>query len=83
MKIKFKQQQFQIDAVKSVVDCFRGQLNKFSNFQLDTCRTKSRKQLSRQASLKELVLKITIELTKTDVKEYKKSSIEKRTKTLG
>ena len=35
MKIKFKQQQFQIDAVKSVVDCFRGQLNEVSKFQIN------------------------------------------------
>lgn len=40
MKIKFKEQQFQIDAVKSVVDCFRGQLNRVSNFQLDRGRIK-------------------------------------------
>ncbi|MGB4569087.1 MAG: DEAD/DEAH box helicase family protein [Tepidanaerobacteraceae bacterium] len=35
MKIKFKEQQFQIDAVQSVVDCFRGQPNQVSHFQLD------------------------------------------------
>lgn len=35
MKIKFKEQQFQLDAVKSVVDCFRGQPKKTSQFQLD------------------------------------------------
>ncbi|NLZ53399.1 MAG: DEAD/DEAH box helicase family protein, partial [Thermoanaerobacteraceae bacterium] len=40
MKIKFKEQQFQIDAVKSVVDCFRGQQNHVSHFQLDTGRVK-------------------------------------------
>lgn len=40
MKIKFKEQQFQIDAVKSVVDCFRGQPNQVSHFQLDTGREK-------------------------------------------
>lgn len=40
MKIKFKEQQFQIDAVKSVVDCFRGQPNQVSHFQLDTGRVK-------------------------------------------
>jgi type III restriction enzyme len=40
MKIKFKEQQFQIDAVKSVVDCFMGQQNQVSHFQLDTGREK-------------------------------------------
>jgi type III restriction enzyme len=40
MKIKFKEQQFQIDAVQSVVDCFRGQPNEVSNFQLDRGRAK-------------------------------------------
>ncbi len=40
MKIKFKEQQFQIDAVKSVVDCFKGQTNGTSKFILDRGRTK-------------------------------------------
>ncbi|HHV17939.1 MAG TPA: DEAD/DEAH box helicase family protein [Thermoanaerobacterales bacterium] len=67
MKIKFKQQQFQIDAVKSVVDCFRGQLNKFSNFQLDTCRTKA--ETIEQTNLFEGISfkNNPIELTETDV----------------
>ncbi len=67
MKIKFKQQQFQIDAVKSVVDCFRGQLNKFSNFQLDTCRTKA--ETIEQTNLFEGIgfKNNPIELTETDV----------------
>jgi len=40
MKIKFKEQKFQIDAVKSVVDCFKGQTNGTSKFILDRGRTK-------------------------------------------
>ena len=40
MKIKFKEQQFQLDAVQAVVDCFRGQPNKSSNFILDRGRIK-------------------------------------------
>jgi len=40
MRLKFKQQKFQIDAVKSVVDCFRGQSNHVSRFQMDTGRVK-------------------------------------------
>ncbi len=35
MKIKFKHQQFQLDAVKSIVDCFAGQPNEQSRFTLD------------------------------------------------
>jgi type III restriction enzyme len=48
MKIKFKQQRFQIDAVKSVVHCFRGQPNEASNFQLDRGRQEG--QLDNQVS---------------------------------
>jgi len=40
MKIKFKEQQFQIDAVKSVVDCFNGQPRLIPHLQLDTEKTK-------------------------------------------
>ncbi|RNB53513.1 restriction endonuclease subunit R [Brevibacillus gelatini] len=35
MKIKFKHQQFQLDAIKSIVDCFAGQPNEQSLFTLD------------------------------------------------
>ena len=38
MKIKFKHQQFQLDAVKSIVDCFKGQPNEQSRFTLDKGR---------------------------------------------
>ncbi|MRG27763.1 type III restriction-modification system endonuclease [Laceyella tengchongensis] len=38
MKIKFKHQQFQLDAVKSIVDCFAGQPNEQSRFTLDKGR---------------------------------------------
>jgi len=41
MKIKFKEQRFQLDAVQSVVDCFKGQKNIFSKFILDRGREKS------------------------------------------
>ncbi|WP_352417801.1 DEAD/DEAH box helicase family protein [Proteiniborus sp.] len=40
MKIKFKEQQFQIEAVQSVVDCFKGQLNETSKYILDKGRSK-------------------------------------------
>lgn len=49
MKIKFKEQQFQLDAVKSVVDCFKGQPREFSRFTLDRGRVKN--QLRGQAYL--------------------------------
>lgn len=38
MNIKFKQQQFQLDAVKSIVDVFQGQPNEASRFTLDKGR---------------------------------------------
>ncbi|MCT2194815.1 DEAD/DEAH box helicase family protein [Paenibacillus sp. p3-SID1389] len=38
MKIKFKHQQFQLDAVKSIVDVFQGQPNESSRFTLDKGR---------------------------------------------
>jgi type III restriction enzyme len=38
MKIKFKHQQFQLDAVKSIVDTFHGQPNESSRFTLDKGR---------------------------------------------
>lgn len=41
MKIKFKEQQFQLDAVKSVVDCFKGQPRETSKFTLDRGRVKT------------------------------------------
>jgi type III restriction enzyme len=34
MKLQFKEQQFQIDAVKAVVDCFEGQPLKTNRFTL-------------------------------------------------
>ena len=40
MKIKFKEQQFQLDAVKSVVDCFKGQPREASKFIFDRGRVK-------------------------------------------
>ena len=40
MKIKFKKQRFQLDAVQSVVDCFKGQVKGFSKFTLDRGRIK-------------------------------------------
>ena len=38
MKLQFKQQQFQIDAVKAVVDCFDGQPIKTNRFTLERSR---------------------------------------------
>ncbi|MBF8984658.1 DEAD/DEAH box helicase family protein [Lutibacter sp. B2] len=35
MKLIFKEQQFQLDAIKSVVDCFSGQVNQKSKFTLE------------------------------------------------
>lgn len=41
MKIKYKEQKFQLDAVTSVVDCFKGQPREFSKFILDRGRVKN------------------------------------------
>lgn len=46
MKIKFKHQQFQLDAVKSIVDCFVGQPNEQSRFTLDKGRRVKHEQLN-------------------------------------
>ena len=45
MKIKFKHQQFQLDAVQSVVDCFCGQPNETSQFTLDRGNRRKPEQL--------------------------------------
>ena len=45
MKIKFKHQQFQLDAVKSIVDCFEGQPNELSRFTLDRGRRQKPEQM--------------------------------------
>lgn len=45
MKIKFKHQQFQLDAVKSIVDCFDGQPNELSRFTLDRGRRQKPEQM--------------------------------------
>jgi type III restriction enzyme len=46
MKIKFKHQQFQLDAVKSIVDCFAGQPNEQSRFTLDKGRRQKPEQMN-------------------------------------
>jgi len=45
MKIKFKHQQFQLDAVKSIVDCFAGQPNEQSRFTIDKGRRQKYEQI--------------------------------------
>jgi len=45
LKIKFKHQQFQLDAVKSIVDCFEGQPNELSRFTLDRGRRQKPEQM--------------------------------------
>ena len=49
MKLQFKQQQFQVDAVKAVVDCFEGQALKTNRFTLERSKELIRK--AKQASL--------------------------------
>jgi type III restriction enzyme len=45
MKIKFKHQQFQLDAVKSIVDCFEGQPHELARFTLDKGRRQKPAQM--------------------------------------
>jgi len=45
LKIKFKHQQFQLDAVKSIVDCFEGQPNELPRFTLDRGRRQKPEQM--------------------------------------
>jgi type III restriction enzyme len=45
MRIKFKHQSFQQDAVKSVVDCFEGQPNEQSKFTLDRGKRQKTEQI--------------------------------------
>lgn len=49
MKLQFKEQQFQIDAVKAVVDCFEGQPLKTNRFTLE--RSKELIKKAKQAAL--------------------------------
>ena len=46
MKLKFKEQQFQLDAVNAVVNCFKGQENQKSTFTLERMDKKVDKQIS-------------------------------------
>jgi type III restriction enzyme len=43
MKLQFKEQQFQIDAVRAVVDCFEGQPLKTNRFTLERSKEIIRK----------------------------------------
>lgn len=53
MKLKFKHQPFQLDAVKSVVDCFAGQPNEVSTFTLDRGRRQVPVQLDSDTYLRQ------------------------------
>jgi type III restriction enzyme len=54
MKLQFKEQQFQIDAVSAVVECFGGQLLKMDRFALE--RSEDLIKKARQASVGEYIL---------------------------
>jgi type III restriction enzyme len=69
MKIKFKEQKFQLDAVQSVVDCFKGQKNAYSKFTLDRGRTKSVIKGQIQFLHEEGFKNKAVELTEEDVFE--------------
>ena len=50
MKLKFKEQQFQLDAVDAVVNCFEGQGNQKSTFTLE----RMDKQVDKQIVIEEI-----------------------------
>ena len=54
MKLQFKQQQFQIDAVKAIVDCFEGQTLETKRFTLERSREIIRKAKAAKAVQSEL-----------------------------
>jgi type III restriction enzyme len=69
MKIKFKEQKFQLDAVQSVIDCFKGQKNGSSKFILDRGRTKSALKGQIQLLNDEGFKNKSIELTEEEILE--------------
>lgn len=69
MKIKFKKQKFQLDAVQSVIDCFKGQRNISSKFILDRGREKSNLIGQIQFVNSEGFKNKSIELTEEDILE--------------
>ena len=60
MKLQFKEQQFQVNAVKAVVDCFEGQALKTNTFTLEKSKELLRK--AKQASTNEMTLQLESEL---------------------
>lgn len=60
MKLQFKEQQFQVNAVKAVVDCFEGQTLKTNTFTLEKSKELLRK--AKQASTNEMTLKLESDL---------------------
>jgi len=56
VKIKFKHQQFQLDAVQSIVDCFEGQPNETSQFTLDRGIRRRPEQLRLGENLEQIEL---------------------------
>lgn len=53
MKLKFKHQQFQIDAVNSVIECFEGQPNEISRYTIDRGKHQKYEQLDLKTYSKE------------------------------
>ncbi len=60
MKLQFKEQQFQVNAVKAVVDCFEGQTLKTNTFTLEKSKELLRK--AKQASTNEMTLELESDL---------------------
>ena len=69
MKIKFKEQRFQLDAVQAVVKCFKGQINESSNFTLDRGRTKGNFKGQEDFLVEKGFRNKTIDITNNDILE--------------
>ncbi|OLS01860.1 hypothetical protein [Tissierella creatinophila] len=80
MKIKFKEQQFQIDAVNSVIECFKGQINDMSNFTIDMGKRKNnlsgQKEFIEEKGFKNNDIRLTEEIILKNIKKIQlKNSI--------
>ncbi len=72
MKLQFKEQQFQVNAVQAVIDCFEGQPLKTNTFTLE--KSKELLRRAKQASTKEMTLQLESELD--EAIGYRNSTIQ-------
>ena len=72
MKLQFKEQQFQVNAVQAVVDCFEGQTLRTNTFTLEKSKEILRK--AKQANTKEFTLELDQDLD--EAIGYRNSTIQ-------